>query len=217
MWKLFLDDLRNVDQATELPMEQPAHANIPYTVLRSTEAALEYVREHGFPEVMALDHDLGGDDTTMRFLRALEAEYDLATIPPPDYAVHSANPVGAANIRSFMSSWLKVYTTTVSQNSTRLRGWECTEVSIHSIGSVRVKYYKCGVFLEIEYIPVMSTDNPWCVNIRELPGALSECSFDAYGATLDEALNTIFASVRIEAQNMMRYVTSIQEVFDYQN
>lgn len=57
------------------------------------------------PSFISFDHDLGGDDTTMVFLRRLTDEEWDGVSPPPDYTIHSANPVGAQNIRSFMESW----------------------------------------------------------------------------------------------------------------
>lgn len=57
------------------------------------------------PSFISFDHDLGGDDTTMVFLRRLTNEIWDGTSPPPDYYIHSANPVGSINIHSFMDSW----------------------------------------------------------------------------------------------------------------
>lgn len=88
--KLYLDDLR-----------QPPEG---YVLARSSDEAIALVRELGWPQFMSLDHDLGGDDTTMRFLRMLVNEWDGVS-SPPDYQVHSANPVGRENIISFLESW----------------------------------------------------------------------------------------------------------------
>jgi len=88
--KLFLDDIR------EAPPE--------YTVARSTVEAIAIVQHH-WPIFMSLDHDLGGEDTTMVFLKRLVNEVWDGQKPIPDYIVHSANPVGKLNIVSFMESW----------------------------------------------------------------------------------------------------------------
>lgn len=93
--KLYIDDVR-------CPPDDG------FVVLRTSEEALQYVREHGWPNFMSLDHDLGGDDTVMVFLRRLVDEiWDQKTLPP-HYYVHSANPVGKQNIISFMNSWHRV-------------------------------------------------------------------------------------------------------------
>jgi len=94
-WNLYLDDLRD---------PPPGHE---WVVCRSTHQAMEVVASRGMPSLMSLDHDLGGDDTTMAFLRRLANEAWDGVSPPPDYRVHSANPVGAQNIVSFMESWVK--------------------------------------------------------------------------------------------------------------
>lgn len=94
-YKLYLDDER-------CPPDDG------FVVVRSTTEAIAYVKEHGWPTFMSLDHDLGGDDTTMTFLRRLAAELWDQKTPPPDYHVHSANPVGKLNIISFMETWQRI-------------------------------------------------------------------------------------------------------------
>jgi len=92
-WNLYIDDLRN----------PPADRD--WLVCRSSQEALDLVMEIGMPTFISFDHDLGGEDTTMIFLRRLVNEVWDGTAPPPAYQVHSANPVGAHNIASFMESW----------------------------------------------------------------------------------------------------------------
>jgi len=75
-------------------------------VARSTEEAKRIVESVGWPTHLLLDHDLGGDDTTMVFLRWLAYEKHDGEIIP-DYTIHSANPVGASNINGFMRSWAR--------------------------------------------------------------------------------------------------------------
>ena len=98
VWHLYLDDLRDPPPDRE------------WVVCRSTHQALEVVASRGMPAHMSLDHDLGGNDTSMIFLRRLANDVWDDTSPPPDYQVHSANPVGAQNIVSFMESWRKSLT-----------------------------------------------------------------------------------------------------------
>ena len=106
-WCLWLDDLRDP------PVEEEGGGwSFPeggctqaWTVARTSEEALSLCESLGFPAYMSLDHDLGGEDTTMVFLGRLVRElWDTKSLPP-DYRVHSANPVGARNIVSFMESW----------------------------------------------------------------------------------------------------------------
>lgn len=89
---LFVDDIRN-------PMDGE------WVVVRSSSEAISWVEANGMPESMSLDHDLGGDDTVMVFLKWLFGFADGKGLGPPPYRVHSANPIGSKNIESFMESW----------------------------------------------------------------------------------------------------------------
>lgn len=89
MYKLYLDDIRN-------PISDD------WIICRSSSEALDYITNHGQPTFISFDHDLGGDDTSMVFLKALSTMVDEPTF---DYIVHSANPIGAQNIISYLESW----------------------------------------------------------------------------------------------------------------
>ncbi len=99
MTYLYIDDLRT------------PQTNKPWVILRSSQEAIEYVKKNGMTEFVSLDHDLGGDDTIMIFLKWL-IDYDLDNngkiIPHNfDFNVHSANNVGTQNIESLLRSYLK--------------------------------------------------------------------------------------------------------------
>jgi len=89
-YNLYLDDMRDVP-------------NRHFVLVRSSVEALDYVRINGLPACMSLDHDLGGDDTGLKFVKALQQRHPHG--PVPEYHVHSANPVGKANIEGFLESW----------------------------------------------------------------------------------------------------------------
>lgn len=91
---MFIDDIRNPPPGD-------------WIVVRSTDEALRYIQTNGMPKFISFDHDLGGDDTSMVFLRKLVDMVWNGDDIPPDYKVHSANPVGAKNIVAFMDSWKK--------------------------------------------------------------------------------------------------------------
>lgn len=87
--KLFVDDIRDPPDPS-------------WTVARSTKDALKLCT-NDWPLEMALDHDLGGSDRIMDFLKGL---HELCGDRPiPRWTIHSANPVGRLNIESFMNSW----------------------------------------------------------------------------------------------------------------
>lgn len=93
-YKLFIDDERF-----------PAENSGEWVIVRSSQQAISEVYQNGMPDFISFDHDLGGDDTSMKFLRWLLDELlDGMIAFPVDfcYYVHSQNPVGAENIRSFM-------------------------------------------------------------------------------------------------------------------
>ena len=92
MYKMFIDDARN-------PVDNT------FIVCRTSDEAIEYITQHGWPCFMSLDHDLGGDDTVMCFLHKLYKIRNNENIP--DYVVHSANPIGTKNIIAFLESWKK--------------------------------------------------------------------------------------------------------------
>ncbi len=94
-WKLYLDDER-------FPREQDGEG--PWVLARSSTQAMLVVRKLGVPSFMSLDHDLGGDDTSMVFLKWLADNYPDSC---PDYQVHSMNNQGIPNIIAYMSSWKK--------------------------------------------------------------------------------------------------------------
>lgn len=89
-YKLYLDDLR------------PSPGS-EWVVARSSNEAEVIIIKQGLPRFMSLDHDLGGDDTTMKFLKSMTELFPNG--PVPEYYVHSANPVGKENIISYLESW----------------------------------------------------------------------------------------------------------------
>lgn len=103
-WKLFLDDER--EPADIWGKVVSGHDFKSFILCTNTGEAMELVKELGVPSFMSLDHDLGGNDTGMRFVRKL-SDYmmDNGLSGIPEFYVHSANPVGKANITEFMASW----------------------------------------------------------------------------------------------------------------
>lgn len=97
-YALFIDDERDPKYYTD-------HWSCELTVrvARSSADARAIVELYGIPAHIALDHDLGGDDTTMEFLNWFRYERKPSRIP--SYSVHSHNPVGAKNMKQFMEDW----------------------------------------------------------------------------------------------------------------
>ncbi|WP_027803557.1 cyclic-phosphate processing receiver domain-containing protein [Paraburkholderia dilworthii] len=94
---LYIDDLRDA----------PGRE---WIVARSSCEAIELLKERGCPARVSFDHDLGGDDIAIVVVRwMVETDLDCSGRFIPDqfeFSVHSANPVGAANIRGLLESYL---------------------------------------------------------------------------------------------------------------
>lgn len=95
-WKLFIDDER-------FPITDD------WQIARSSQEAIDMVQANGMPAEIAFDHDLGGDDTSMKFIWwFIDAYYDgLLLIGDLSYTIHSQNSVGVKNIRGLMDGFLK--------------------------------------------------------------------------------------------------------------
>ena len=98
-YKLFIDDER-------FPKTND------WTIVRSSQEAIECVMESGFPSHIAFDHDLGGNDTSMKFITWLvDYMLDNELYFPYEFtwSVHSQNPVGAENIRQIMTALVREF------------------------------------------------------------------------------------------------------------
>lgn len=105
MYKMFLDDLRIASKYYE---DDPNMVTI-----RSYYDAVKYVQEHGIPSFVSFDHDLGDENevekTGYDFAKFLiEYMLDNNINEPFAYYVHSANPVGAENIRMYLNQSFEV-------------------------------------------------------------------------------------------------------------
>lgn len=81
-----------------------------WKIVRSYDEAVSYVIAYGLPTHVSFDHDLGLGKSGYDFAKWI-VEYDLdhpGTIPDGfSFNVHSANPVGAANISGLITSYLR--------------------------------------------------------------------------------------------------------------
>ncbi len=84
---LFLDDVR------------PAP---PGSVLCRTAADAIALIDSGVVQMISFDHDLGGRLTGYDVAKRIELLVSEGRIRCPDWAIHSANPVGRGNIEAAM-------------------------------------------------------------------------------------------------------------------
>ncbi|MDD3595888.1 cyclic-phosphate processing receiver domain-containing protein [Sulfuricurvum sp.] len=101
-WKLYLDDIRTPKDST-------------FVISRTVKDAQNLVLTCGVPMYISFDHDLGMDDER----KVLPSGYDftkwlvdmdmdgIICIPKDfTFTVHSANPIGAENIRVYLDNYL---------------------------------------------------------------------------------------------------------------
>ncbi len=96
--KMYIDDLRT-----------PKHPENFDWIARSSEIAIVLMERYGCPQFISFDHDLGGEDTAMVVVKwMIEMDLDMSGDFIPcdfDWNVHSANPVGAANLNGYLKAY----------------------------------------------------------------------------------------------------------------
>ena len=123
---LFLDDYRMPIDCAKYMYRKGVDCTIyhkQWFIVRSYYAFVRYITENGLPQFISFDHDLADEfrDTIHEnhcFNQENKKEYtgmDCAkwlvnycinnNKPLPEYAVHSANPVGAENIDGLLKSY----------------------------------------------------------------------------------------------------------------
>lgn len=102
-YRMFVDDIRNPDWVY---VNQDVS---DWQVCRTMAEAQDVISDLGWPCWISFDHDLGDNIPTGYDLAKWLVEQDLDSNLMPQgwsYAVHSANPVGAANIKGLLDSYL---------------------------------------------------------------------------------------------------------------
>lgn len=127
---LFLDDERIPSDVTwiNIGVGKSYHESwgAPWAIVRSCDAAIEWVLENGFPDVISFDHDLGYEEwntditgivvvtsakeekSGLDFAKWLiEYDLDTNTMPPNfKFTVHSMNPIGKQNIQQLLDKYI---------------------------------------------------------------------------------------------------------------
>lgn len=83
-----------------------------WTIVRSYDDAVHFMRKNGCPEYISFDHDLGDQVPSGYDIAKWMVERDLndsGRFIPLDFEfnVHSANPVGAKNIAGLLKNYLE--------------------------------------------------------------------------------------------------------------
>lgn len=103
-FKLWIDDQLND------PAAPARHTPEGFIGAASAAEAVSIVERQGLPNFIDFDHDLGDGQDSVQFIRecidrVLDDCRSGRPVKVPDFAVHSANPVGAERIVSWMRSW----------------------------------------------------------------------------------------------------------------
>jgi len=103
---LYLDDIRVPVHVGSGFKDTPG-----WLMARTYDEAVNLVQLHGCPIYISFDHDLGDENakTGYDFAKWLvDQDLDNNIIPTEfEFNVHSANPVGAANITNLLDAYLK--------------------------------------------------------------------------------------------------------------
>jgi hypothetical protein len=96
MKKLYLDDIRT--PKTE-----------GWIIVRSYDEFVAWIRLNGTPDKVSFDHDLGEstEKTGYDAAKWLGQHCLLTDTPYPKWNVHSANPIGKANIEAYINNVIK--------------------------------------------------------------------------------------------------------------
>ena len=103
--KLYLDDIRT-------PKDDD------FIIVRSFQEAVKFVQQNGIPNYISFDHDLGCDEFNNIYPSGYDfakwlIEMDLDNLYkfPEDFKfnVHSANPIGKANIEGILNNYLEKF------------------------------------------------------------------------------------------------------------
>jgi hypothetical protein len=107
-YSLFIDDER-------FPPDSDGR---DWIIARDWDDVQAVIREHGMPDFISFDHDLGDHTHSgheiIKFIIELDMDGDPVFCIPADFEfyVHSQNPIGKANITGYIQSYMRSKFTT---------------------------------------------------------------------------------------------------------
>jgi len=110
---LMIDDERNLEQHGKYLRENGVDTSKPWSIVKSFNEMVEWVKENGVPDVVTFDHDLG--DTSELEMKGVQCarwmiEFCMKNlVPVPEYNVHSSNGPGSKNIESIFETYKKYF------------------------------------------------------------------------------------------------------------
>lgn len=127
---IWIDDLRDPHKGDWLPQYAPEYVDKGSVIwVKNYNDFVAWITRNGLPDMISFDHDLGEDiamDSVSKGVnkkkarmvkREAKSGYDAAKwlvdytidndMDLPMFGVHSANPVGAENIRKLLTNYMK--------------------------------------------------------------------------------------------------------------
>lgn len=113
-WNLFIDDERNLEDVTWASWQvREKYRNEEWEICRSMMEVISAIFHHDkeVPSFISFDHDLGENESTGYSIAKWIVEMDMdgvVKIPKEfDFYVHSQNPIGKANIESYLNKYME--------------------------------------------------------------------------------------------------------------
>jgi len=123
--RVFLDDIRVPYDVFKMTINPIFENNEDWVIVRDYYQFVNYIKKFGLPEFISFDHDLSYEHYLEENQSDIEYEtliektgYDASKwlvdycmengLDIPNYYVHSANPVGKQNIKSYLENAKKV-------------------------------------------------------------------------------------------------------------
>jgi len=100
-YSLYLDDIRSPELKAPIGDE--------WVICRNYKDFIATLITYGMPSYISFDHDLGEDEPDGYTIakRLCQAAQSLGFPEGFEFNVHSANPIGAANIIAYMNNYIK--------------------------------------------------------------------------------------------------------------
>lgn len=109
-YHLFLDDIRDPSWVHWMKLPSPIEG---WVVVRSHDEFVSVIQQRGLPSFISFDHDLDQEGQLEAELTGMDCAKWLVDfcldneMVVPEFAVHSQNPPGRANIQGLLESFQK--------------------------------------------------------------------------------------------------------------
>jgi hypothetical protein len=129
---LFLDDIRKVNDVLKYTNNSKFYENVTWVICRNYKEFTDCIFRYHIPLKISFDHDLGQEHYHPSMYSDDKEDYNKLyskfkektgyhcaqwaveycqknNLPFPEYVCHSMNPIGKANIESYVENFKRVY------------------------------------------------------------------------------------------------------------